>query len=229
MKALIVTLQYKVHVEAIRSHIQAATHWQNAGIRFDWLHVHGMPDSALLPNSAEGHDIVTAKYIEARETFLAGDYDVFIAIEDDMIIPVDTFPRLVTALERDADVAYGLYCWRRGSYAWSAYTDINEDKGKSISRHDRERAIQAFTCGEVMQVAGVGMGCTAIRRDALARIPFERRDHACNDWYFAVDAKMIGLVSVCDFGLVCGHITTERGKQVIYPAVNDNLYRVEYL
>jgi hypothetical protein len=167
------------------------------------------------------HEVVTRKYQAARSLFIAGEWDVFVAVEDDMVLPVDAFIRLKAMLDGGADVGYGLYTWRHGVFAnranhWSAYTKIEGDYGWSISM-DRDRAREAFVQGDVVDVVGVGLGCTAIKRGVLEVIPFERRGQACCDWYFAIDARERGFVQRCDLGLVCGHYSLEPSPVILYP------------
>jgi len=233
VKTLIVTLLYHHYGDCMISWAKAANYWRdNYNARFDWVYLHGKPDD--LPQSAHGHDVVTRKYQQARELFLAGNYDVMIAIEDDMVIPVDTFPRLM-ALLKTCDVGYGLYCWRHGVGGgnWSAYTkveDTPDDYGESIVK-DKPRAKRTFESRSLVSVRGLGFGCTAIKRNVLEAIPFERRGKACNDWYFAVDCQANGFTQMTDMGLVCGHMTVEPSPRVIYPDTGDmdTMQRIDYL
>lgn len=227
MRTLVVTLHYRDFGRAIVSWIEAFRQWEtdDPGVRFDHVQLYGAP-----ADLEDGHDIVTAKYREAQQLFLDGPYDTFIAIEDDMVIPLDTFTRLQAVLDGGADIAYGLYCWRHGigsAQRWSAYTSLNEDNGRSLSQ-DKDEARAAF--GQVVDVAGVGMGCTAIKRHVLEATPFDRRGRACNDWYLAVDAQTRGYTQRCDTGLVCGHYTREPSPRILWPDVNeDSLVRVEFI
>jgi hypothetical protein len=225
---MIATLGYRHYAPAIASHIGAANYLQDSGIRFDWVHAYGTPKELKDP---DGHEIVTRKYQQLREQFLAGGYKVFISIEDDMIIPEDSLTRLIEHLDT-ADVAYGLYCWRHslGGGAWSAYVKVADSWGESVVI-DKEKARQYFTEQSIEPVCGVGMGCTAIKRDVLEKIPFLRRGQACNDWYFAVDAQFEGYKQVCDYGLVCGHMTLDPTPRIIWPDVKDmsTMQRIDYL
>lgn len=233
MKALIVTLLYHHYGDAMLSWAHAANHWRdNYNARFDWVYLHGTPDD--LPSEAHGHDVVTRKYQQARELFLAGNYDVFVAIEDDMVIPEDTFPRLMTLMNM-CDVGYGLYCWRHGLGGgnWSAYTRLEDtpaDYGESIVK-DKLRAQKAFDRKAIILVNGLGFGCTALKRHVVETIPFERRGRACNDWYFAADCQRKGFNQMCDMGLVCGHMTVHPSPRIIYPSTDDmhTMQRIEYM
>jgi hypothetical protein len=223
MNLYIVTLVApgRVWGKARASHIRALSEYQACypHERVTWLYDAGNP-----PGVEEGHQIVTHKYQQARGDFLRGAWDVFVAIEDDMVLPEDALIRLRKLIEDGADVAYGLYVWRHGTFAnkWSAYTVVGEERGVSLS----DLPERDLWFGDVIPVAGVGMGCTAIWREALSMIAFERRGAACNDWYFALDAQERGLVQWCDTGLVCGHMTMEPTPRVLYPALNGENRRV---
>lgn len=151
------------------------------------------------------YDRLTALYQMVRERFLAGPYDALWTVEADMVVPQDALSRLLSA---QADVAYGLYVWRHGAqHLWSAY---QATRGTMCSMWDMDpdAAKRALLAGAALPVAGVGLGCTLIRRHVLERLPFRHgADPICNDWYFALDCQFTGHKQVCDFGVVCGHIT----------------------
>lgn len=163
---------------------------------------------------------VLHQHQRARDIFLHGDYDAFLSIEADMIVPADTIQRLTAV---DADVAYGLYVWRIG-HKWSAYSEVEAFGGSSFSQ-DPELA--AFAWDNVVPVAGVGMGCTLIRRHVLENIRFELFDLnegvVCDDWVFSWCLQLAGYRQACDFGCVCGHILDK--ETAVYPTVeNERLY-----
>ncbi len=223
MRALIVTLVHKQYGPALASWAAAARYWldNEPGVRFDHLKLYGGNEGG------DGHSIVVRKYQEAQNIFLLGEWDTFIALEDDMVIPPDAFMRLHKMMQEGADIAYGLYVWRHGRAAWSAYSKLDANGGISLSR-EREAAQAAG--GRAVDVAGVGLGCTAIKRDVLEKIRFRRGGLACNDWYMAMDAQAQGFKQRCDLGLICGHMTLSPSPRILYPNLDsDSLYRVEYL
>lgn len=175
-----------------------------------------------------GYRNITHNYNWAREQVLAGEYAALMTVEADMIVPPDALERLWAT---GADIAYGLYCWRHGRREWSAYSEVSERYGKSISE-DEIAAKKAW--GQVVKVAGVGMGCTLIKRHVLARLDFrlDEDDPAavCCDWMLALDAQAEGFTQACDLGVVCGHQTMTPYPQVIYPdPLALGMYRVEPL
>lgn len=160
-----------------------------------------------------GHrfDRVTYKYETARQLALAQGYDAMWCIEYDMLVPPDALSRLAKV---EADIAYSLYCWRWQPYLWSAYLELGDLVGVSLSQYP-ERARELW--GQVIDVAGVGQGCTLIRRNVLERITFRRAGNASCDWYMALDAQRLGLSQKCDTGLVCGHMSMTPRPFVVWP------------
>jgi hypothetical protein len=177
----------------------------------------------FVPSGGDDEPIpaVTHKYQQARQMVLAGDYDALLTAESDMILPPDALDKL---FELNTDVAYGLYVWRHGRHLWNAYTELSVDYGKSLTETP-ERARQVY--GQPLEVKGIGLGCTLIRRYVLDSVDFRHRTHSHADWCFAQDAAYAGAEQVNHLGVVCGHI----GKGVIYwPDVStDTLYREEAL
>ncbi|RMG90731.1 MAG: hypothetical protein D6706_19005 [Chloroflexi bacterium] len=185
-------------------------------------------DNPYTGGNRPAYDNIAHNFNLAREAMLRGGYDALLTIEADMIVPRDAASRLARCLEEGADIAYGLYVWRHGNRKWSAYTSIDGIGGLSLSS-DPERARAVW--GQVVEVAGVGLGCTLISRRVLKSFPFHVADDRCScDWWLAVDAARAGMRQVCDTGVVCGHITLSPALQVLWPDVREErLYRVDYL
>lgn len=178
---------------------------------------------------------------KARRMTLEGGYDAMLSIEADMIVPEDAVERLIAT---GADVAYGLYVWRHARekkreekrhkwHRWSAYRELTLWGGTSISL-DWTGEEQRAAWGKVLDVAGLGMGCTLIRRNVLETVAFRLYEGnpddwlieeympdfktmglnpyeshpamMCDDFLFALDAAHHGFTQRCDLGLVCGHI-----------------------
>ena len=76
-------------------------------------------------------------------------------------------------------------------------------------------------------MAGVGQGCTLIKRYVIETQPFRWRVGMITDWLMAVDAQYNGFTQLCDLSVICGHIN---GQTVLYPDPNtDGLYRIDAL
>jgi hypothetical protein len=168
-----------------------------------------------------GYDYRNVLYANerARTAMLAGDYTHLLMLEDDIVPPPDALAKLLSC---EADVAYGLYCWRRALHEWSAYARIGESIGTPWPHHDRDYAVAAFTAGDVIPSQGVGFGCTLIRRELLETITFRlptdfAEGGACTDWMFALDCQALGAHQVSHLGVACGHISMEPSARVIWP------------
>jgi hypothetical protein len=164
---------------------------------------------------------VAAKYEDARRVFLAGKWDYFMCAESDMILPPNAAQTLA---DLGTDVAYGLYCWRHRPSDWSAYTTLTYNFGESITR----KPDVARECwGKVIEVAGVGQGCTVIGRHVVEHLPFHSRKGLYPDYCFAVDAQYNGYKQLADLSVICGHIERDT---VLYPDITQpELYRVDKL
>lgn len=179
---------------------------------------------------SNGRHNICHNYEKARQWALVGDYDYLFTVEADMVIPPDALTRLLDVIENQgADVAYGLYCFRNTS-TWSAWTQLDMRQGRSI-RKDEDAARAAW--GKVIDVAGVGLGCTLISRRVLEAVPFrvdEFHPDVHNDWVFAYDLQQAGFKQKCDLGVVCGHISMKPLPRVIWPDPDaPRLYRNEFI
>ena len=175
-------------------------------------------------------------------------YDALLSIEADMIVPPDTIAKL---LEADADIAYGLYVSRHKPFRWLAYKELDLWGAESYSL-DHTGADARAAWGKIIDVAGVGMGCTLIKRKVFEELRFrihdgshswiqdeyaedfrkmgidpyaKRKQMVCDDYLLAMDAQHHGFSQRCNTNLICGHI----GEKGVYWPTPDELpfYRVE--
>ncbi len=170
---------------------------------------------------------ITGKYNHARDVMLAGDFEQMLLIEDDMIVPTNALNRLAAA---DADVAYGLTCWRHGRPGWSPR--ITLDASGRVDNLSAYPAEARAAWGKVIDVAGVGTFCTLIRRRVMEKLEFRLSDtlDVCCDWWLAVDCQRYGFSQRADLGVVCGHISPDPSPRVIWPDVEERkLWRMELL
>lgn len=195
----------------------------------DWMVSHGdNPHDEPFDNIAAAHN-------KARAVALELDYDAMLSIEADMVVPPHTVQGLI---EADADIAYGLYVWRHRLKRWNAYYHVELFGGYSLTL-DPDRARQAW--GEIVDVKGLGMGCTLIRRNVLERLEFRlydgrddwivqeygeklrrngfdpyrpRNGMFADDWLLALEAEHFGFTQRANLGVVCGHVD---GDSVIWP------------
>lgn len=181
----------------------------------------------------DGNQNILHQMSVMRRMVLAGDWSHVLVVEDDMVIPPHTIQSL---LDCDAPVAYSLYCWRRGPpHLWSAYHYLFADGGASWSDDQPHTIAAKAQRHDIIDVSGVGLGCTLIRRDVLERIPFRLSDNgmrASVDWYFAVDCQKEDIRQVCHLGVQCGHYHALPSARIIWPdpsGLGKNLYRYEYI
>ena len=181
-------------------------------------------DNPIFDSNGRGN--ICHNYNKARKWVLDNEYDYLFTVEADMVVPPDALTKL---LEVDADVAYALYCFKSTS-TWSAWTELSMEHGRSL-RKDPQLARDYW--GKVMPVAGVGLGCTLIKREVLEVLPFRTDDlhpSVHNDWCFAVDCQEKGFKQMCHMGVVCGHISLEPSPRVIWPDPNEpRMYRNDFL
>lgn len=189
------------------------------------LGIHSLEFDGLLHwHFARGGDIAGQKSescyhkaIEARQIALNGGYDALLIVDDDTLIQPDTLRRLAA---HEADIAYALYIRRDSGHYWTASHRIDE---RALEPY-QARVDMCEAWGKTIEVAGVGTGCTLIRRPVLETIPFSRRGVFGYDWYLAVDAVKGGFRQVCDTSIPVGHV--DLSENVIYWPTPDG-YRIE--
>lgn len=200
-----------------------------AGVPVDHLDMVGDQPFGRDGPGAVGNQNIVYLYTRAREIFLRGDWTHLLTLEDDILPPPDALPRL---LEADAAVCYSLYCWRRQGHPWSPYRVLFEDSGESYIHEFPREARAAAQAGSVLEVRGVGLGCTLIRRDVAEAVPFRipKGSRFANDWHFAWDCQRAGFRQFAHFGVQCGHIRLDPSARIIWPdAEAPEGYRYEYM
>lgn len=186
-----------------------ALEWDNFDV------VYGESEAGWTPaNNTDKNRDILRKYNQARDMVLADGYDALLTVEADMIVPPDAIRRLS---QTGADVSYGLYVSRHGKHGWLMLSKVTEKirGSKPMGKTWQERQEM---WGKVIDTAGVGLGCTLIKREVLEEIPFRGFDEwVANDWYFAFDAQEKGFTQAHDCGVVCGHIDNYR---VLWPDIS---------
>jgi len=176
-----------------------------------------------------GYRNLCGKLNHAVDVFLAGDYGQMLLVEDDMIVPPDALAELEAA---QADVAYGLTCWRHGYPGWSPRLSLN-GRGEVANLSDDPARARA-SWGQILDVAGVGTFCTLIQRAVFAEHGLRWRLSdtlpVCCDWWFAMDCTRLSLTQRANLAVVCGHITPAPTPRIIWPSLEErNLWRMELL
>lgn len=167
----------------------------------------------------EDYQDVLHKYQQARRLVLGGGFDALLTIEADMLVPELALDRLWAL---DADVTYSLYCSRRQKHRWLVFTSVEEREAEILSVDN----CKAFW-GCAIDSAGIGLGCTLIRREVLEDLDFRMQPGGpAADWWFALDCLGQGYRQVSDLGTVCGHMIDE--NTAVWPdPTQDKLYRLE--
>lgn len=163
---------------------------------------------------APGENIIAA-YQRIQAVFRAEPaYTHLFIVENDLIIPPDALERLLAV---EADISYGTYCFRRGSPVVNV---MHKDTTDPLTGYPE---LWAKAWGRVTDCAGLGFGCTLIRRHVLQRFDL-RSDYGGGDadTCLAQDAKKAGLTQRADLGLLCGHITPN--DTVLWPAARRPFY-----
>lgn len=162
---------------------------------------------------------ILRKYQQARRMVLSSQFDALLTIEADMIVPELALDRLWAL---DADVAYGLYCSRRQKHPWLVFTAVEEREAAHLS----DDCCRAFY-GSAIDSAGIGLGCTLIRREVLEKLDFRMQPGGpATDWWFALDCLERGFRQISDLGTVCGHMID--AQTAVWPdPTQDKLFRLE--
>lgn len=165
-------------------------------------------DGTLTPvisrhNPYPGKDMrnVTAQYQRGRQMVLDGDYDGLLCVEHDMIPP----PHAAQTLWDDgAPVVYGVYRLRHDTHVLNAWTRNGKRLGKPMSFYPGLIA-QARRDGRI-ECAGLGFGCTLMRREVLQRITFRDESGNAPDTPFAKDCLRKGIQQIARFDVACQHV-----------------------
>lgn len=218
-RILIFTARLRYEGPAIAS---VYTMLRATGARCEWLQVDEQPYGREGPGAIGNQNILYLLTL-ARERLLSGDYTHLLCLEDDMVVPPDALDKLLAV---GSPVAYSLYCWRRGPpHLWSVYRRLDEDGGASWSDDEPHTVAAMAQRGEVIDVAGVGLGCTLIDRATVEAIPWRLAGNggrASCDWYFAVDCQRAGIRQRAHLGVQCGHLQTMPSARVIWPDPHGN-------
>jgi len=167
------------------------------------------------------HRNVLAQYRRARAMALEEGYDALWTVEHDMVVPPDAVEKLMGA---GADVVYGVYLLRHGSYVLNAWEYIGEQNlGASLTIRPGAMA-QAREQGWI-RVCGCGWGCTWIARRVLERFEFhdDGGDNPAGDLAFAKDMIRNGVVCVARLDVACDHFDGELRLRPFGGAVDDKV------
>jgi len=165
----------------------------------------------------DGRVNVVKAYNAGRALCLAG-WDALLCIENDILPPRNTLQRLAAV---EADVIYGLYCYRAPGHTWNISRN-----GAHLSAHPE---LARLAWGKVGEAEGYGLGCTLIHQRVLEQIEFRlvEGDSLHCDSHFADDVKAAGFRQAADLGVCCGHIVNH--YRIVWPDVEQpGLYRYSF-
>lgn len=156
------------------------------------------------------HRNVLAQYQIIQREFLRGDWDALLTLEHDHLLPdTDAVQRLI---DTNGAVVYAPYVLRT-SRVLNLWQYLPGGKlGASLSGYPRELA-QARS-ERVWRVAGVGFGCTLIKREVLEMIALRETNprDPCPDQAFAKDCARLGFISLARLDVPVAHFDSASGE-----------------
>lgn len=167
------------------------------------------------PQGDGGRANILHNYQKGRAVFLRGDWDAMFVVESDIIPPDDALLKLAAT---GADVAYGLYLYRRG---WPRHVNVYRhvtgpypDQPLSLFADEYRQA-----WGRVVKCSGAGLGCVLIRRVVLERVAFRSDgDKSHCDSAFTRDVWRAGFGMKADMTVICGHKLPD--GTILYPVLD---------
>lgn len=151
------------------------------------------------PHGAHDARNIIHNYQKAERIVKAEGYDYLLTVEDDIIPPPDALEKLIAV---DADIVYGVYCFRKGQPTINIARP--DDLHQSYSLAHNLGAWQA-QFGQVIECGGLGLGCTLIKRSVFDALTFRSEKGYDADSQLARDALRLGLSQKCDTTVLCGH------------------------
>jgi hypothetical protein len=174
-------------------------------------------------------------YNHIRNLFLDGDFDYWINVESDMILPNDTFEKLTALIfEHGADIGTGHYVfrnWRKpgeGSGASNVFARLSEEAGgvKNIGQPISlyRQFYKDWLERKIFPCSGGALGCIIAKRWVLEQIPFRiREDKVIHcDTFWMEDCWTAKADCVADLSLVLGHKDTD--GTILYPFYCEQWY-----
>ena len=144
--------------------------------------------------------------VDMAKAWLTGPDDVLLMLDDDMILPQDTFERLIKVLDNnpDAGVVGGLYWQRGGSYRPVIQKVVHKFDGYGLEWY----APHEIT-GDVMEVGVIGGGCLLFPMRVIRELMppvFWIDGIVGTDIHICARINQAGYKAYCDTGLELGHL-----------------------
>jgi hypothetical protein len=166
------------------------------------LHFDGTLDRMFTYDNPHGDHAaqnVIYNYRKAERIVKAEGYDYLLTVEDDMLPPPDALEKLIAL---DADIAYGVYCFRKGK---PTINIARPDDLMQCYSLPHNLAAWAELFGQAIECGGLGLGCTLIKRSVFDVLEFHSVKGFDADTQLAKDAMRLGLRQRCDTSVLCGH------------------------
>lgn len=153
--------------------------------------------------SDDGKANILHNYKKGRAAFLAGGYEYLFVVESDIIPPRDALQSLMAL---NADVAYGLYLFRRHAPYHCNVTRYAKSPAPDQPLSMFPKAYTKAWKEGVIRCSGSGLGCVLIKRHVLEKIDFHQRNNRVHcDTFFTEDVWQAGYDMKADMRVVCGH------------------------
>tara|TARA_Y100000310_G_scaffold123352_1_gene122122 strand:+ start:6820 stop:7572 length:753 start_codon:yes stop_codon:yes gene_type:complete len=170
-----------------------------------------------------------------REKFLEGDFEYFLSLEQDVVLPRDG---LKTLLENNQRVVSGVYFVltevnNKPAMAPMAFVKVDQewfdkikknpktykDQYEMLKKHDFDinKVVRRLRLPEVkgensMEVQRVGLGAMLIHRDVLEKIKFRKNPNGFDDMTFCEDVLKNNWKIMLDTGVKCQHFLEKGGE-----------------
>jgi hypothetical protein len=184
--------------------------------------IHGLivPDGVMLdtlftrdnPHGPQHGRNIIYNYQKAERITKAEAYDYLLTIENDMIVPPDA---LVKLLAVDADIAYGVYVFRKGKPTINILRADDTQESYSLSVNLRAWK-KVF--GKVIECNGLGFGCTLIKASVFDVLTLHSETGHDGDSQMAHEARRLGLTQRADTSILCGHKRPD--GTVLWPTID---------
>jgi len=187
-----------LYVPSHREIPEARESWLRQKASNTWVDVFIMrydpfPDEGAYPNLRVKNKI-------AKAMFIAGQYDYFFHVEDDVILPADALELLMAA---HVPIIAGIGRLRPENSGDCHITVRIKDPDKRSSSDDRP--LELLDINEerrIIECTGIWYGCTLIDSEFLNLLG----DDVGEDWKFTRVANEHGLQLYAHTGVRCGHV-----------------------
>lgn len=190
-------------------------HWVSTSFLSNILMLDGIGDHKIAVSNGVYLTAAMVKLVEAANE--GSDWERLLIIEQDMILPRDALTKHSNYIE---------------PIVGSMYFRHEPPHHPIIGIKDKAGEFQIPFATDVQRMmknprlypmAGVGMGCTSIRRDVIEKwsptIPmWEATQTLSHDYYFCAEAEKQGFRTYVDSGLICRHLTEDATSPMHYMA-----------